>query len=57
MTNAMCIPRLRSLCVLSLFVAVSSAWAVDPIQPVSNYIRNRFTDEDVDSLLQISWIR
>ena len=51
--------RLRNpLCILLLFAAVSSAWAVDPSQPVSSYIRNRFTDQDglrstiVDEMVQ-----
>src|SRR5882672_5203992 len=46
MTNAASMPRLRCLCVLLLFVTVSSAWGVDPSRPVSGYIRNHFTDED-----------
>ena len=46
MTNTGRSARLRSLCGLFLFVAVSSAWAVDPSRPVSSYIRNRFTHED-----------
>src|ERR1700761_9753326 len=46
MTNAASMLRLRSVCVLLLFVAVSLAWAVDPHQPMSSYIRDRFTDED-----------
>src|SRR5690349_13573633 len=46
MTNAVNIPRLLSLWILSLFVAVSSVWAVDPSRPGSSYIRDRFTDKD-----------
>lgn len=46
MTNVLNIPRLLSLYVLLLFVAVSSIWTLDPSQRVSSYIRNRFTDED-----------
>src|SRR5690348_14723507 len=58
MTNAVRIPRLLSLCVLLLFVAVNSAWALDPSQPVSSYVRNRFTHENglpsdiVDQIVQ-----
>src|SRR4029077_497576 len=36
----------RSLCGLLLLMAVSSAWALDPSQPTSSYIRTRFTEED-----------
>ena len=58
MTNAVRIPRLLSLCVLLLFVAVSSAWGVDPSRPVSSYIRDHFTHENglssdiVDQMVQ-----
>lgn len=46
MTNAASIPHLPFLCVLFFFVAVSSAWGVDPSRPVSSYIRNHFTNQD-----------
>src|SRR4029077_15388202 len=58
MTNAVRIPRLLCLCVLLLFVAVSRAWALDPSQPMSSYIRDHFTFENglpsniVDQIMQ-----
>src|SRR5215469_15747369 len=38
--------RLLLLCILFLFVAVHSVWGLDPSQPMSSYIRNRFTNDD-----------
>src|SRR6267154_1594577 len=46
MTNTVRIPRLLSLCVILLFVAVSSACAVDPSRPMSGYIRTHFSEAD-----------
>ncbi len=58
MTNTVRMPLFLSLCGLLLFVAMSSAWAVDPSRPVSSYIRSHFTNEDglasniVDQMVQ-----
>src|SRR5258708_2290319 len=44
MTNAVRIPRLLFFCGLLLFVAMNSARAVDPSQPLSDYLRSHITD-------------
>lgn len=52
------IPRSFLLFVLLLQVSVDSLWALDPTQPVSNYIRDHFTEQQglpssvVDSIVQ-----
>src|SRR6267142_446603 len=46
MTNAVRIPQFLSLCALLLFVAMSSVWALGPGQPMSSYLRTRFTNDD-----------
>jgi signal transduction histidine kinase/ligand-binding sensor domain-containing protein len=56
MTNVGRIPRLLSLCVLSLFAAVSSVWALDPSQPVSSYIRSQFIGDDKFHLTIVNYM-
>jgi len=47
----------KPFCVLLLFFAVSSAWALDPSQPVSSYVRSHFIENGVSTVYSITQSR
>ena len=56
MTNAVRIPRLLSLCVLLLFVVVSSVRALDPNKRITEYQHRSWRVEDGTLPIGASWI-